>query len=214
MATPTSLAPVAVIGNGLIGHGVARVFAAAGVSVRLVGRDRASLDRASPGIRESLRRFADHGLVEAPAIARILARLQPTTALDDASARPGRGGHPRGPGPEAGHLRAARPDLPVPGRARVVERPARESPGRTRPASRPARASTTGDAASHATRVGQSRSSRPPGKRPTTTGSGFVASPHSPKRPGRSATRWCQTSPPVAALGVEERFGHLRCVGP
>jgi len=46
MATPTSLAPVAVIGNGLIGHGVARVFAAAGVSVRLVGRDRASLDRA------------------------------------------------------------------------------------------------------------------------------------------------------------------------
>jgi 3-hydroxyacyl-CoA dehydrogenase len=65
---------------------VAQVFATAGVSVRLVGRDRASLDRASPGIRESLRRFADHGLVEAPAMARILARLQLTTALDDAGA--------------------------------------------------------------------------------------------------------------------------------
>ncbi len=47
MTAPARLGAVAVIGNGIIGHGVAQVFAAAGTPVRLVGRRQASLD-ASP----------------------------------------------------------------------------------------------------------------------------------------------------------------------
>jgi 3-hydroxybutyryl-CoA dehydrogenase len=65
MAIPARLDMVAVIGNGLIGHGVAQVFAAAGKQVRLVGRSEASLDRAQARIRESLARFVAHGLATA-----------------------------------------------------------------------------------------------------------------------------------------------------
>jgi 3-hydroxyacyl-CoA dehydrogenase len=54
MTTPERCGTVAVIGNGLIGHGVAQVFATAGHEVRLIGRGRDSLDRALMRIRESL----------------------------------------------------------------------------------------------------------------------------------------------------------------
>lgn len=86
MATPSVLTTVAVIGNGLIGHGVAQLFATAGVGVRLLGRDRASLDRALARIRESLGQFAARGLVEQGAIAGIVARIRLSTELADASA--------------------------------------------------------------------------------------------------------------------------------
>ena len=52
---------VAVIGNGLIGHGVAQVFAAAGVEVRLIGRRSESLESAVAKTRESLGEFARRG---------------------------------------------------------------------------------------------------------------------------------------------------------
>jgi len=85
MATPERLLTVAVIGNGLIGHGVAQLFAAAGARVRLIGRRASSLDAAMGKIRQSLDEFARRGLL-APADAEAaLGRVRPSTALDDAA---------------------------------------------------------------------------------------------------------------------------------
>ena len=44
MTTPAELETLAVIGNGIIGHGIAQVFAVAGYDVRMIGRNTASLD--------------------------------------------------------------------------------------------------------------------------------------------------------------------------
>jgi len=55
------------------------------------------------------------------------------------------------------------------------------------------------------------------GNRPTTTGSRFGASPHSPKRPGPSATRSCPTWPPSERvsfrLGQDDPVSSLGSVG-
>lgn len=85
MTTPERCGVVAVIGNGLIGHGVAQVFATAGHDVRLIGRSRESLDRALARIRESLGRFVAHGLVAATVVEGIVGRIRPSTSLDDAA---------------------------------------------------------------------------------------------------------------------------------
>ena len=58
------LETVAVIGNGIIGHGIAQVFAMAGKRVKMIGRDEASLGRALDKISVSLTDFARHGLIE------------------------------------------------------------------------------------------------------------------------------------------------------
>ena len=86
MTTPARCGVVAVIGNGLIGHGVAQVFATAGHDVRLIGRSGESLDRALGRIRESLDRFVAHGLVAAARVADIVRRIRPSTSLEDAAA--------------------------------------------------------------------------------------------------------------------------------
>ena len=50
MAVPATLDTVAVIGNGLIGHGMAQIFAATGRGVVMIGRREESLAGASePG---------------------------------------------------------------------------------------------------------------------------------------------------------------------
>jgi 3-hydroxybutyryl-CoA dehydrogenase len=85
MRTPERCGTVAVIGNGLIGHGVAQVFAAAGHDVRLIGRSRDSLDRALARVRASLDRFVEQGLVPAGGIDGIVGRIVPSTSLDDAA---------------------------------------------------------------------------------------------------------------------------------
>ena len=63
MPLPGQLTTVAVVGNGLIGHGVAQVFAMAGRRVRLIGRSEASLGQAMERIRASLKQFQAHGLI-------------------------------------------------------------------------------------------------------------------------------------------------------
>ena len=85
MATPATLRAVAVIGNGLIGHGVAQVFAAAGTPVRLVGRREASLASALERIRASLARFQAHGLTTAGDADAALGRITTATELDAAA---------------------------------------------------------------------------------------------------------------------------------
>ena len=76
---------VAVIGNGIIGHGVAQVFAVAGPEVRLIGRSPQSLAGALGRIRESLGRFAAHGLVTAEGAERALRRITTSPDLEAAA---------------------------------------------------------------------------------------------------------------------------------
>ncbi len=85
MELPGRCDTIAVIGNGLIGHGVAQVFAAAGRDVRLIGRSAASLERALGRIRESLERFVAHGLLGAGHIDEIARRIRVSTSLDEAA---------------------------------------------------------------------------------------------------------------------------------
>jgi 3-hydroxybutyryl-CoA dehydrogenase len=80
------LRTLAVIGNGIIGHGIAEVFASAGTDVILVGRSNASLEEAVKRIRRSREEFARERLFEEKNIAAALARIRTTTKLDDAAA--------------------------------------------------------------------------------------------------------------------------------
>ena len=86
MSTPASLDTVAVIGNGIIGHGVSQVYAVAGLDVVVIGRSAESLDRAIANIRASLADFRRHGLItEADADAAVH-RIRTSTDLADAAA--------------------------------------------------------------------------------------------------------------------------------
>src|SRR5690606_18467007 len=82
---PQSLKTVAVIGNGIIGHGIAQIFAAAGKDVVMIGRSEPSLAKAKEKIAASLGDFAAHELVERGAIPAILARIRTSTKLEDAA---------------------------------------------------------------------------------------------------------------------------------
>ena len=85
MTTPTGLDTVAVIGNGIIGHGIAQIFAMAGKRVVMIGRNPASLDAARAKIRASLDQFQGHGLTDAAAAQAALARIATTTDLREAA---------------------------------------------------------------------------------------------------------------------------------
>ena len=83
---PGRLETVAVIGNGIIGHGIAQIFAAAGRSVVMIGRDQDSLDRAMKKIAASLDDFTAHGLIDRSSQPAILKRIQTSLRLEDAQA--------------------------------------------------------------------------------------------------------------------------------
>jgi 3-hydroxybutyryl-CoA dehydrogenase len=85
MPVPRSLDTVAVIGNGIIGHGVAQVFAMAGKRVRMIGRSAESLKRAKGRIAEGLALFRDNGLISQSEADSALVRVETCTALQDAS---------------------------------------------------------------------------------------------------------------------------------
>ena len=74
---------IGVIGNGIIGHGVAQVFAAAGHTVTIVGRSDESLRRALERIAESLEQFRLHGLTTDDEARATLERISTCTSLDD-----------------------------------------------------------------------------------------------------------------------------------
>ncbi|HLW48252.1 MAG TPA: 3-hydroxyacyl-CoA dehydrogenase family protein [bacterium] len=82
---PERLQRVAVIGNGIIGHGVAQLFAVAGIPVRMIGRREASLEAARDKIRDSLARFRSEGLITADAAAAALDRISVSTELQSAA---------------------------------------------------------------------------------------------------------------------------------
>lgn len=82
--TPKSLTRIAIIGNGIIGHGMAQIFAAAGKNVTMIGRSKSSLNKALKKIEASLGDFAAHKLIAKRDIPAILKRVTLSTRLEDA----------------------------------------------------------------------------------------------------------------------------------
>ena len=98
---------IAVLGNGIIGHGVAQIFAVAGHEVILIGRTMPSLMQARARIETSLAAFARHGLAAQPAEA-VLGRI--TLSHRAGGCRFGRHGDRGRDGgftPQAGSVRTA-----------------------------------------------------------------------------------------------------------
>jgi 3-hydroxybutyryl-CoA dehydrogenase len=75
---------IAVVGAGLMGHGIAQEFALAGYQVRLQDQGEAQLARALENIRANLQRLSSLGRVEAHRIEPALRSITPTPRLDDA----------------------------------------------------------------------------------------------------------------------------------
>ena len=84
MTTPEKCESVAVIGNGIIGHGVAQVFATAGKQVLLIGRRNESLAGAIENIRKSLAQFRSQDLITEEASRNVVNRIRTSTRLADA----------------------------------------------------------------------------------------------------------------------------------
>jgi len=76
---------IAVLGNGIIGHAVAEVFASAGHPVVMIGRNTDSLARAMKNIEASLNEFVANDLLEAKQVPEILKRIRTSTDLNDAA---------------------------------------------------------------------------------------------------------------------------------
>jgi 3-hydroxybutyryl-CoA dehydrogenase len=84
MAARAASRTMAVLGNGIIGHGIAEIFAAAGWRVRLIGRDKGSLTTARAKIRASTAQFVANKLMSEAAREAALARVKTTIRLEDA----------------------------------------------------------------------------------------------------------------------------------
>lgn len=76
---------LAVIGNGIIGHGISQVFAVAGYDVILIGRNSDSLQKAIENIQASLSKFEAHGLMTPQAAQQAVKRIVITTDLNRAA---------------------------------------------------------------------------------------------------------------------------------
>ena len=72
---------IAVIGAGLMGHGIAQIFAGSGHAVTLVDLDQTVLDHALDGIRQNLSLMADNGIGSRDDIDVILDRIATTTRM-------------------------------------------------------------------------------------------------------------------------------------
>ncbi|NPV60547.1 MAG: 3-hydroxyacyl-CoA dehydrogenase family protein [Actinobacteria bacterium] len=82
---------IAVIGAGLMGHGIAQVFAAGSHAVSLMDVEERRLEAALSDIRDSLRFLAEHGsraagTAEEEDIDAVVSRISATTSLEEACA--------------------------------------------------------------------------------------------------------------------------------
>ena len=84
MTSPSS-GTLAVIGNGVIGHGIAEVFAKGGWDVCLIGRSQDSLSSAIDRIRSSLDEFVEAGLLPASAVPSAMSRISTSTSIERAA---------------------------------------------------------------------------------------------------------------------------------
>ena len=79
MMPANAVKSVAVIGNGLMGQGISQVFARAGKTVHLIGRNPASLDKAMAAINTNFGAFVGRGLTTEADASAALARIIPGT---------------------------------------------------------------------------------------------------------------------------------------
>jgi 3-hydroxybutyryl-CoA dehydrogenase len=84
MKTADEIHSVAIIGNGLMGQGIAQVFARAGRNVRLIGRNVDSLDTAMATIRRNIDIFVEQELTAKTDADASFARITISTQLEDA----------------------------------------------------------------------------------------------------------------------------------
>jgi 3-hydroxybutyryl-CoA dehydrogenase len=75
---------IAVVGAGLMGHGIAQVFALQGFSVGLTDINAEALDAAVDNVRANLDLLAGQGIIEETAIGTALERISTTVALEQA----------------------------------------------------------------------------------------------------------------------------------
>ena len=80
MIAPQDVTNVAIIGNGLMGQGMAQVYARAGKNVSIIGRNDDSLARARSAIEANVAAFVDRGLTSEDEAATLLDRI--TTGTD------------------------------------------------------------------------------------------------------------------------------------
>ncbi len=79
-----SFPKVTVIGAGLMGHGIAQIFALSGREVRLNDLDQELLDAALVNIKANLETFVENELVSPDQVEPALARVSITTSLEEA----------------------------------------------------------------------------------------------------------------------------------
>ncbi len=84
--TDNEIQRVAVIGTGLMGHGIAQVFAVKGYDVYLLSRSRDSLDMAVQEIKWSLCKFVEKGAISSGEAEAASSRIRTTTLYDEAVA--------------------------------------------------------------------------------------------------------------------------------
>ena len=75
---------IAVVGAGLMGHGIAQDFAAGGYDVRLTSRSKAGLNRAEGQIRNNLDRMAALGVFDRSRTEEVMNRVHLCSGLDNA----------------------------------------------------------------------------------------------------------------------------------
>jgi 3-hydroxybutyryl-CoA dehydrogenase len=75
---------VAIIGAGLMGHGLAQIFAGKGKDVILMDLNEDLLKKGFAGIRSNLSLMAEHGIGKAEEIEGVLSRVRTTTDLGEA----------------------------------------------------------------------------------------------------------------------------------
>ena len=76
---------IIVIGSGTMGHGIAQSFAMGGYEVAIQDSFPLALERADKLIKSSLDTMVEAGLIKKADIANILARIHPTTSLEEAA---------------------------------------------------------------------------------------------------------------------------------
>src|SRR4030042_6772174 len=78
---PATIDRVAVIGAGLMGHGIAQVFARHGGSVMLYDNNETVLGTALARIRSNLQLYIEMGLEDEPSVETILSRIKAAMRL-------------------------------------------------------------------------------------------------------------------------------------
>ncbi|MGE5485151.1 MAG: 3-hydroxyacyl-CoA dehydrogenase family protein [Ignavibacteriales bacterium] len=80
----SNVSTLAVVGAGQMGRGIAHVAGVGGYKVRLCDVSDAILNRALAEIRKNMQKGVDRGKLTAEAMEQSLARIQPTTSLEEA----------------------------------------------------------------------------------------------------------------------------------